>query len=68
MYRERFSLDTRKNFFTKGVVSLWNRLPKKVVECTEMCAHGTKGHGLVMGLSYGRLVVGLDLEGLFQTK
>ncbi|KFZ49648.1 hypothetical protein N321_14017, partial [Antrostomus carolinensis] len=30
--QERFRLDIRKNFFTKGVVNCWNRLPREVVE------------------------------------
>ncbi|KGL74269.1 hypothetical protein N309_15185, partial [Tinamus guttatus] len=32
LHQGRFKLDIRKNFYTKRVVKLWNRLPKEMVE------------------------------------
>jgi len=36
LHQGKFSLDIRKNFFTKMVTKHWNRLPTEVVESTSM--------------------------------
>lgn len=32
----KFHVNIRKSFFTEGVVMVWNKLPREVVECPSL--------------------------------
>ena len=36
MRQKRFRLDNRRKFFTQRVVTLWNRLPKEIVDAPSL--------------------------------
>ena len=47
----RFRLDIRRKFFTQGVVTHWNRLPKEVVDAPSLEAFKAR-----LGVALGSLV------------
>ena len=62
MHQERFKFDIKTNFFSKGVVMQWHRLPREVIESLSLVVfkncgyvalndmvsrHGEDGLGLV---------------------
>lgn len=58
-----FKLEIRKNFLMERVVKHWNRISREAQEVCgvfilgdirETCEHGTKEHGLVVGLGRSR--------------
>ena len=62
----RFRLDIRKKFFTQRVVTLWNRLPKKVVDALSLEAFKARLDvalgSLVSWLVTLHIAVGLKLD------
>ena len=73
--QERFGLDIRKKFFTRRVVTHWNRLPKEVVDAPSLDALKARLDvalgSLVWWLATLHIAGGLKLDdhcGLFQPR